>query len=359
MRERLNLPNELEPIGQVAEQSEKPILGYERIPVTSKLAGPNGEHVELKVAISKDKDDGCLREVNFWDLDKTLLRAESIHAATVDKIFPQFAQDEMSRVELHRVYFAGFKLGNSFREWDRMHRIYGEGQDQYKDPKIYEQEFMGDNNPKRALIDEPGHPEGFHERANEILQRYGAMAYTLMELEYEKDPKTFQVNFVIPEMIQLIQEKTRLGQVNVFMTANQRDFARGLVAFSGLYQYGLALATDETMAGGGKEIAIEKLLHELGAMGLKVNRIRAAAIGDSIKGDVGSGTKTGLRSGILVAEHSGQVEAIKQSAVTDPEISRILGETEVDAISTEEVPKSRFGIFKFGKRSTGGDTKKK
>lgn len=349
MRERLNLPNESKPPARMVEQSEKPLLGYERVAVTSKLAGPNGEHAELKVAVSKD--DGCLREVNFWDLDMTLIKAEQFHGLAVEQIFPEAATDDASREDLHQTFFAGFKLGNSFREWDRMWRIYREGQVQYRDPAVYAREFLGDSNPKRALIDEPGHPEGFHERANEILQRYGAIAFGIMEAEYKRDPENFRREFVIPEMMQLLAEKTRLGQVNVYMTANQRDFARGLVAFLGLSEYGLALATDETMAGGGKEIAIEKLIVELAEMGLRVNRARATAAGDSIKGDVGSGTRAMLRSGILVTKNSGQVEAIKKLATTDPEISRILHETEVDAVSTEEVPQSRLGIFKFGKAS--------
>ena len=327
---------------------------YERLAVRSRLGGPNGERAELSIAVSSQ--DGEMRGINFWDLDKTLLLAEPIHAKAVDQIFPAFAESRESRDELHKVYFNGFALGNSFREWDRMWRIYGEGQNQYKDVRVYETEFMGNDNPKQKLIDEPGHGEGYHERANEILQRYGRIAYDVMRKEYEKDPEEFQKGFLKPEMLQLLIEKSRLGQASVYMTANQKDFARGLVAFSGLYKYGLALATDETMAGGGKEVAIRNLIKELGDMGLRVNKKRAAAIGDSIKGDVGSGAREELGSGVLVVEATDDPNAIMARAKGNnpdgEQLRAIFEQTNVEAIPTEEVGKSKHGVYRFGKRSS-------
>lgn len=338
----------------VVDSENKEPVEYERRTVKSLLGGPHGENIELRVAISKS--DGQLRETNFWDLDKTLLLAEPIHARAVDQIFPEHVKDEASRAELHKVYFDGFKLGNSYREWDRMARIYLDGEVKYKDPLVYEEEFMGQNNPKRLLVDEPGHAE--HDRANEILQRYGKVAYEIMRQEYENDPGEFQRGFIKPEMFQLLQEKTRLGQVNVYMTANQADFARGLVAFSDLYKYGLVLATDETMAGGGKEIAIEKLIEQLEQMGLKVNRQRAVAVGDSIKGDVGSGVKAKLKSGLLVTETSADISAIldrtKPQTQDAADLKAVLRGAEVEAVPSKEVKKSQAGIFHFGKKSSRG-----
>jgi phosphoglycolate phosphatase-like HAD superfamily hydrolase len=359
MRERL-LPHGEENLEEGVISLNKEIPQFERHRVLSLLEGPNGENIELSVAISKE--DGELRETNFWDLDRTLLLSDPLHAKAVDQIFPEHAKDEASRRELHRVYFDGFSLGNSSREWDRMWRIYGEGQLKYKNPLVYEVEFLGTNNPKQKLIDEPGHSEGYHERANEILQQYGKIAYEIMKTEYEKDPEEFQKGFIKPEMIQLLQEKTRLGQANVYMTANQADFARGLIAFSDLYKYGLALATDETMTGGGKEIAIEKLIEQLDDMGLKVNKKRAVAIGDSIKGDVGSGVKAGLGSGLLVTETSEDVRTIldrtkpKTQNIEDlkdaEELKSVLRGAIVEAILTKEIKQSKTGIFHFGKKSS-------
>ena len=356
MRERLTIDGTAES----SSPKEERTVSYERRKVVSHLEGPSGEHEEISVSISQE--DGSLRHANYWDLDKTLLLAEPIHAKAVEQIFPDFARDEASREELHQVYFDGFALGNSFREWDRMWRIYGEGQTKYKDALVYEGEYRGEDNPKQKLIDEPVHSEQYHERANEILQRYGKIAYGIMKKEYDQSPVGFQKGFVKPEMLQLLEAKTRLGQVSVYMTANQRDFARGLVAFSGLYKYGLALATDEDMAGGGKEVAIRKLTLELASMGLQVNKQMATAIGDSIKGDVGSGAKEGLGSGILVTDTSAHVEKILKRARTTTgtaeemkdagQLRSSIEGTNVEAIPTKEVQKSTRDVFLFGKRGS-------
>ena len=357
MRERLTIDRTTE----VPFSKEEQVVSYERRDVQSNLVGSNGERAIIRVAVSPE---GELKHTNYWDLDKTVLLSEPIHARAVEQIFPEFAKDEMARRELHKVYFDGFALGNSFREWDRMWRIYGEGQTQYKEARLYESEFMGGDNSRQKLIDEPGHDERYHERANEILQRYGKIAYGIMKEEYDRNPADFQKNFLKPEMMQLLKAKTRLGQVHVYMTANQRDFAIGLVAFSGLYKYGLALATDETMAGGGKEIAIQKLTGELKSMGLTVNKERATAIGDSIKGDVGSGATAGLGSGVFVTETSASAEKIMERAgrqggspdeIRDAaQLKTILEKTSVEAIPTKEVTRSGRGVYRFGKRSSKG-----
>lgn len=359
MRERLTINGGSD---EMPVPKHEQVRTYERRKIVSHLEGPNGEHAEVPVAVSDQ--DGALRGANFWDLDKTLLLSEPVHSRAIDQIFPEFAKNEASREELHKVYFDGFALGNSFREFDRMWRIYVEGQTQYKDVRLYEGEFMGKGNPKQRLIDEPGHSERYHERANEILQRYGKIAYGIMKEEYDIDPVSFQKRFLKPEMMQLLKAKTRLGQVHVYMTANQRDFARGIVAFSGLYKYGLVLATDETMAGGGKEIAIKKLTDELASMGLVVNKLRATAVGDSIKGDVGSGTASGLGSGVLVTETSSDIEKIMRRARRETgtvdemkdaaQLKTVLGGSVVEAIPTNEVTKSGRGVYRFGKRSSKG-----
>ncbi len=346
MREKMSPPREEVEASPEHQESEWRT-------VTSQLEGLHGAPAELKVAISKE--DGELKHANFWDLDKTLLFAEPIHFAAVEQIYPEFAKDEESKKALHEFYVAGFTLGNSYREWDRMRRICEEGQSQYKDPATYECDFM-DDLAKKKLIDEPGHPEQYHEMANAILQRYGRIAYSIMEQKYHADPEGFQKDFVKSEMIDLLKKKTRLGQVNTYMTANQQDFAAGLVKFSGIADYGLLLAPDEKMTGGGKEVAIEWLIGELAKIGLKVNRKRATAIGDSIKGDVGSGAKTNLGSGILVTETSDQITAIRERAQKDTldgrQVKTVLEGTEVKAIPSHEVPKDDSGHYRFGKKGS-------
>ncbi len=345
MRERLSPSYESNEAIQEKQESEWRVA-------ISQLEGLHGAPIEQKVAISKE--DGELKHTNFGDLDKTLLFAEPIHFAAVEQIYPEFAKDEESKRELHEFYVAGFTLGNSYREWDRMRRICKEGQFQYKDPALYERDFM-DNAQTKKLIDEPGHPEQYHEMANTILQRYGKIAYGIMEEKYNADPEAFQKMFVKPEMIDLLMKKSRLGQVNVYMTANQKDFAAGLVKFSGIGDYGLVLASDENMTGGGKEIAIEWLIGELAKMGLKVNRNRATAIGDSIKGDVGSGAKAGLGTGILVTETSEQIAAIRERATKDTpdgnQVKAVFEGTQIEAIPSNEVT-NRKGKWYHGKKSS-------
>jgi hypothetical protein len=97
-------------------------------------------------------------------------------------------------------------------------------------------------------------------------------------------------------------------------------------------------------------------------MGLKVNKKRAVAVGDSIKGDVGSGVKAGLGSGLLVTETSEDVQTIldrtkpKTQNVEDlkdaEELKSVLRGTAVEAIPTKEVKQSKAGIFHFGKKSS-------
>jgi len=342
-RERLTVPD---------NESEAPITDWERpaMPeskreiISSHLEGPDGTHAQVSVGVAKE--DGMLAWANFYDLDKTLLNAESIHAEAITHIFPEEAANETSREELLATYFAGFKLGNSFREWDRMWRIYREGKAEYRDPAEYEKflrettaEISSAGKTMKQIIDAAGSPE--HERANEILQRYGEAGYQIMKEKYEKDPKKFKDEILKPETMDLFRKKTRLGQANVFMTANQKKFAEGLIAFSGLSEYGLALATDETMEGGGKEVAIEKLIEELGAMGLKVNKNRSTGAGDSIIGDVGSGTKTGLRSGLLVVDTAKDISSIlaraEKNTPDGAELRNIIKNTDVEVIATKEV----------------------
>ena len=330
----------------------------ERRHVTSPLKGPHGEHAEVMVAIG---EDGKLRRVNFWDLDKTLVWAEEIHGPAVEELFSEVEDRE----ELRHVYFAGFRLGNSYREWDRMIKIYHEGQAQHKDPSVYKAEFI-DNHQNRALIDEPGHQENLHERANDTLQRFGAIAFRVTSERYEHDPEFFQSEkFLNGPVYHLLRAKAHMGEVNMFMTANQKDFASALVRYSGLWKYGLGLATDETMAGGAKEIAIIKLIEELKQMGLEAADDRLVVIGDSISGDLGSGLKVSQGdkdkkfAGILIVKDSDELRAFKNRLAKTPtdeneanelaQTNAILKGVDVTAVASDSVRKTKSGRYKLGR----------
>ncbi|MDB4940258.1 MAG: hypothetical protein JWO40_683 [Candidatus Doudnabacteria bacterium] len=335
---------------------------HHRMVVESALEGPEGEHAQLSIALDQD---GVARRVNFWDLDKTLLRAEPIHAVAVTEIFPHVQDVD----ELRKIYFAGFKLGNSFREWDRMHRIYTEGQNRFKDPQVYFDEVIAADSERRK-VDEEGNPT--HERANDTLQRYGKIAYQLMadrrtqETE-EGTPSFFESNgFQLEAAVHLLRAKSRMGEVHVFMTANQQDFARALVAFSGLYKHGMFLATDETMVGGGKDIAILKLIAQIEAQGIKVPRHdkrRLVVYGDSATGDIGSSSKITAAhpefqfSGGLVTDDLAGVEDWKRKIKEEeglPEakqqLTGIFRTVDTITLPNEDIARSERGVHKLGKK---------
>lgn len=332
-----------------------PILEVEGFrPLESSLENSRGEHSQMNVAIMSD---GKARMVNFWDIDKTLLMATDPHGQTVELMFPEVENTE----NLRKVYFAGFRLGNSFREWDRMYRIFTLGEKQYENPEVYKKEFI-DDEANRKRVDEAGSDE--HDRANGILQQFGRAAARWMKNKFEEDPGYFQdAKFLIGPMTQLLKAKASLGQVNVYMTANQQDFARALVKYSGLADYGLALATDETMVGGGKEVAIPKLIQFLhDRYGLEIDDKRLTVIGDSISGDIGSGNKVQSQdplkqfAGVLVLNGPEEVETLLRKIVEngDPELVKILRSMNITPIDTSQVPqraKSTTVPYRLGKRT--------
>lgn len=333
---------------------------------TSNLENVAGGHSDVKVAIM---DDGKVRRLNCWDLDKTLLLAEGPHGETVELMFPHVPD----KAYLRKTYFDGFKLGNSFREWDRMIRIFEEGQTQYEDPAVYKAEFI-DNEEQRQLID--GKSE-IHDRANDMLQRFGKTAAEWMEQKYKDKPEYFHAGeFLIKPMYQLLLAKQRLGEAHVFMTANQKDFARALIKYSGLAEHGLALATDETMAGdetikgGGKEVAIPLLIKQLKEQyDLDVADDRIVAIGDSISGDVGSGYKVSLQdpkkhfSGLLVVTGEEELRKFQDQLTAEPyadpkqeqnrqEILRIVRDVDTTVIDHTRVPTRADGSYRLGKKTS-------
>src|SRR3989344_5767563 len=116
------------------------------ISVESELLGLDGKKKSIKIELMKD---GKPRALAFFDIDGTLAHLEAIHGKAIAKLFP-----EQEPVELGETYYKGFKLGNSFREFDRMRGIYIDGHAEWKDPEIYLQEHFA---PHQREIDEPGH----------------------------------------------------------------------------------------------------------------------------------------------------------------------------------------------------------
>ncbi len=335
-----------------SRESEK-IKTIERRNLTSLLKGPNGEVPELSVAIA---EDGAARRVNFWDIDKTVLWAHDVHFETVTKLFPEAAAKDTK--DLQHTFEAGWRLGNSFREWDRMHRIFIEGQKQYRDPVIYRREFI-ENDEMRKKLDEPGHSEGWHERGARYLAKCDIEASAVLKRMYSEGK--IKENVLIPAMVHLLEAKTRLGELNAFMTANPREFSNGLLTYSGLYKYGFALASDEDFVGGGKEVGIEHLMQLIESNGITVPKHRLVVLGDAEKGDVGSGYRLMKRGdytfeGVLVRKDIPEAEVFKRAAESDPELKDMLKTMNVTVIASENAPQID-GQYKLGRLGSANAAK--
>jgi phosphoglycolate phosphatase-like HAD superfamily hydrolase len=322
----------------------------ERRSVASLLHGPQGEKVEIPVAIA---EDGNLMMVNFWDIDKTLLWPKAVQFAAIPRMFPNAVDVD----NLRTTFEAGWGLGTPYREFDRLIRIFQEGDLELKDVEIYRKKYIA-NDLLRKKIDEAGHPEGWHERAFSAVDQYSYMLRdTVLDL-YAKNPDFFKSEtFVNGPLMHLLQAKTRLGQTNVIMTSNPGIYASELVAVSGLYKFALALSPGEDMVGGGKEICIKKLIKTLEAMGLKVPKDRLVVIGDSERGDIGSGYKImqsekGWRfSGILVRKDMSEADLFKEAAISDDSLLDIVTGMDMTLIASDEVPEGRGG-YRLGRKGS-------
>jgi len=162
--------------------------------------------------------------------------------------------------------------------------------------------------------------------------------------------------FIAP-IVHLLQAKVRRGELNVFMTANPRQFAERLVKYSGLAEYGFALATDENMVGGGKEMGIEYLMDRIKEADLGIPTDRLVAIGDSIRGDVGAGyrfmEKNGNNftfQGVLIQKDSEEDKRFKAD-LTDKDSSnlrKMFEDMQITVITSDNV-RQVDGHYKLGR----------
>ena len=88
--------------------------GKEWINVQSLLEDINGDKKNIRIELM---EDGKPRAMAFFDIDGTLAHLSVIHGKAIAKLFP-----DQEPKELEETYYKGFKLGNSFREFDRMRR---------------------------------------------------------------------------------------------------------------------------------------------------------------------------------------------------------------------------------------------
>ncbi|GEM_PF-1091569 len=310
-----------------------------RLEVESDLENIDGEKSKIGVELI----DGKPKAVAFFDIDLTLAELRFAHEAAFYALCEKRGIQLENPEEALEIYFKGFKLGNSFREWDRVNGIFVDGKKEWIDPEVYVRDRL---EPQRQEIDEAGNEA--HERANGYLQEYGKTAAEVLRNAYEaheKDPNSpdkFEEVKIRP-IFHLAEIYKRLGIPMVGMTANQRDFARAIVKYLGLSELFIECATDEDMTGGGKDVAMSYLIGKLEAKGIPVPKDRLVVVGDSIRGDVGSAKKfseSGVPrpKGILVMKDKQAIEVVKEQISKDPKLQEILNLVNTQALSIKDVP---------------------
>ena len=109
------------------------------------------------------------------------------------------------------------------------------------------------------------------------------------------------------------------------------------------------IATDETMAGGGKEKAIHYLLNKMKEKGLVVPKNRLIFVGDSLRGDIGTSIiahnldKEIVGQGILVLKDKAALIEIKKQISQDPYLRSIANSINVYGLVISDVPKDEKG----------------
>ena len=308
------------------------------IKITSELEGLDGTHKEISITIT---EDGTPRAVAFFDIDKTLAELKSIHGAAIKALFKEFFGKEFEGIE--EVYFKGFRLGNSFREFDRMDGIYNLGHDEWIDPEVYIKERL---NHKKKEIDSEGNDT--HKVAKMYLDQYVKIASKIADDIYKNNRNEFESSKIKP-VIALAKLYKILGIPMFGMTANGKEFVHTISKYLGLSDLFVDIATDEDMVGGGKEIIIPKLIKKLEDKGIKVSKEKLVIVGDSLSGDIGSGYRYKYNGeeifikGILVLKDMAELAKIKEQISRNGELEKIIKNTDTEAFVVDRVKIDRDG----------------
>lgn len=300
------------------------------ISVPSELVGLDGNKKNIRIELM---EDGKPRAMAFFDIDGTLAHLGAIHGKAIAKLFPD--QDPK---ELEETYYKGFKLGNSFREFDRMRGIYIDRHAEWKDPEVYLKDRFA---PNPAEVDEPGH--GAHDAAAMMLKEYGEAAAQIAEQLYETNKEEFSKSNIAPIFI-LARMYARLGIPMVGFTANAKVLVERLAKYLGLSDIFIDIATDETMAGGGKEVAIHSLISKVEEKGVPVPKDRLVFVGDSIRGDIGTSlTARGKDQeisgqGILVLKDKAALIEIKKQISENPDLRALADTIDIQGLVVADVP---------------------
>lgn len=306
----------------------------------SLLLNSENKYSEINLLI---QDDEYPRAVAFFDIDKTLAELKFIHGKAIRQLFNEFLEQDFPDIE--EVYFKGFRLGNSFREFDRMDGIYHLGHKEWIDPEVYINERLSH---KIKDIDNEGNIE--HKLAKMYLDRYVQIASQIAKDIYENNKEEFEKVKIKP-VFALVKLYHTLGVPMFAMTANGRIFAENLMKYLGLSEFFIDVATDEDMVGGGKEIVIPKLLDKLKSLGVNAPKDRIVIVGDSLFGDIGSGyrfldfNKEGIFiKGILVLKNREELSEIRKQIKNREDLKEIIKNTDTEAFIFDEVKLDANGV---------------
>jgi phosphoglycolate phosphatase-like HAD superfamily hydrolase len=305
------------------------------ISVQSELEGLDGKKKNIKIELM---GDGKPRAMAFFDIDGTLAHLDIIHGRAIARLFP-----DQEPVELEETYYRGFKLGNSFREFDRMRGIYIDGHTEWKDPEVYLKERFILHTQE---IDEPGHSA--HNIAAGILKEYGEIASQICDELYKNTPEEFEKANIAPIFL-LALMYARLGIPMVGFTANAKVFVDKLAKYLKLSNIFVDIATDETMVGGGKEVAIHHLLDEMKQKGIVIPEGRMIFVGDSLRGDIGTSLTAREQSagifgqGILVLKDKNALIEMENQINSNPELRHIADNIDVHGFVVDDVPLDEKG----------------
>jgi len=308
------------------------------IKVLSELPSIDGSYEEISVTIT---EDGTPAAVAFFDIDKTLAELKNIHGKAIKTLFQELFDKDFPDIE--EVYFKGFRLGNSFREFDRMNGIYNLGFREWIDPEMYVRERLNYN---KKEIDSEGN--NIHNSAKMYLDRYVIIASRIADELYNNTPEEFETSKIKP-VFALAKFYKSMGIPMFGMTANGKDFVQTLSKYLGLSELFISIATDEDMIGGGKEIIIPKLIKKLEDKGIKVSKEKLVIVGDSLSGDIGSGYryrdegKDIFIKGILVLKDNEELEEMKKQIERNSELRRIIKNTDTEAFIVDNVKLDRNG----------------
>jgi phosphoglycolate phosphatase-like HAD superfamily hydrolase len=302
------------------------------IKVFSKLQSIDGTYKEISIQLT---EDGIPRGVAFFDIDKTLAELKNIHGEAIKALFKEVFDKDFAGIE--DIYFQGFRLGNSFREFDRMNCIYNLGLVRYIDPEIYVKERL---NSKKKEIDSEGTDE--HKIAKMYLDRYVEIASLIAENIFKNNKEEFNSSKIKPVFALAKLYKT-LGIPMFGITANGSKFVNIIAKYLDLPDFFIDIATDEDMVGGGKEIVIPKLIKDLEDMGVKVSKETLVIVGDSLSGDIGSGYRyrDGANEifikGILVLKDIDDLNKTRLQISKSSELRKIIRDTDTEAFIVDQV----------------------